>query len=184
MDTRKNDEKPAPATATGTRRTLLAFATLVIGFSLLVVFAASFPMHTAHATPGVGVTQTPVAAGTLPEAVRMKLKDGGGFGDGLDITNVAVVKNIVPPGAYFGWHQHGGPSWIVVTQGTLTFYDVENGTCAAHPVSAGQAYLDMGDHTHNARNETSTTVENYVVRFLPQGAQTRIDKPAPGVCPF
>jgi hypothetical protein len=135
------------------------------------------------ATPGNGVSQTPIASGTLPEPVRMKLKDHhGGFGAGLPVSNVAIVKNVVQPGGYFGWHQHGGPSWIIVTQGTLTFYDGHDTTCTGHPVSAGSAYLDMGDHTHNARNETGSVVENYVVRMLPVGGITRIDMPDPGVC--
>jgi hypothetical protein len=114
----------------------------------------------------------------------MKLKQGeGGFGDGLAVSNVAIVKNIVQPGGYFGWHQHGGPSWIVVTQGTLTFYDGDDPTCTGHAVSAGSAFLDSGDHTHNARNETTQVVENYVVRMLPTGGTARIDMPNPGNCP-
>jgi quercetin dioxygenase-like cupin family protein len=135
------------------------------------------------ATPGQGVSQTQIASGVLPEPVGMKLKHHGGFGSGLDVSNVTIVKNVVQPGGYFGWHQHGGPSWIVVTVGTLTFYDTEDPTCAGHDVSAGNAYLDPGDHTHNARNNTNSPVENYVVRLLPEGGAPRIDMPHPGVCP-
>jgi quercetin dioxygenase-like cupin family protein len=113
----------------------------------------------------------------------MKLKQEGGFGDGLEVSNVSIVRNTVQPGGYFGWHQHGGPSWIVVTQGTLTFYDADDPSCGGHLVPAGSAFLDLGDHTHNARNETNAPVENYVVRMLPAGGATRIDMPHPGVCP-
>jgi hypothetical protein len=143
----------------------------------------SFAAGTVMATPGQGVSQTAIASGTLPEPIRVKIKDGGGFGDGLDISNLSIVRNVVQPGGYFGWHQHGGPSWIIVTQGTLTFYDGDDPTCTGHPVSAGSAYLDLGDHTHNARNEGTVPVENYVVRMLPAGAATRIDMPHPDVCP-
>jgi quercetin dioxygenase-like cupin family protein len=107
-----------------------------------------------------------------------------GFANGLDVSNVAIVKNLVQPGGYFGWHQHGGPSWIVVTQGTLTFYSGDDATCTGHPVSAGDVYFDPGDHTHNARNETNQPAENYVVRMLPHAGATRVDKPDPGVCGF
>jgi quercetin dioxygenase-like cupin family protein len=157
---------------------------LVICSAAALLFVSSFTAGTALATPGSGVSQTPVASGVLPETVRMKLKDEAGFGDGLEVSNVSIVKNIIAPGGYFGWHQHGGPSWIVVTQGTLTFYDGDDPTCTGHLVSAGNAYLDMGDHTHNARNETNAPVENYVIRMLPAGGITRIDMPDPGVCPF
>ena len=162
---------------------LIGFAVAL--FALLI--AGSPAARPAFATPGNGVSQTPVASGVLPEPVSMKLKDDeGGFGDGLDVSNVSIVKNIVQPGGYFGWHQHGGPSWIIVTQGTLTFYDGDDPTCTGHPVTAGgpnSAFLDTGDHTHNARNETNAVVENYVVRMLPPGGITRIDMQNPGTCP-
>jgi quercetin dioxygenase-like cupin family protein len=125
----------------------------------------------------------------------VKFKQDGGMGDVLDVaglammqtttvdvSNIAIVKNIVQPGGYFGWHQHSGPSWIVITQGTLTFYDADDPSCAGVPVSAGRAYFDAGNHTHNARNETDLPVENYVVRMLPAGGAPRIDMPDPGVC--
>lgn len=164
----------------------IARRAVLIG-AALALLTGSFLAGTAMATPGQGVSQTSIASGVLPEPVRMKLKDEAGFGDGIDVSNVSIVRNVVQPGGYFGWHQHGGPSWIVVTQGTLTFYDGDDPTCTGHPVSAGtagSAYLDLGDHTHNARNETNAPVENYVVRLLPAGGATRIDMPDPGVCPF
>ena len=184
MNNMENEEKRVQTTAKNGRgwAALLGFAVAL--FALLI--ASSPAANPAFATPGNGVSQTPVASGVLPEPVRMKLKnDEGGFSDGLDVSNLSIVKNVVQPGGYFGWHQHGGPSWIIVTQGTLTFYDGDDPTCTGHPVSAGganSAFLDMGDHTHNARNETNTVAENYVVRMLPIGGITRIDMPNPGVC--
>jgi quercetin dioxygenase-like cupin family protein len=152
-------------------------------FVLLLV--GSLGSGTAMATPALGVSQTPVASGVLAEAIPMKFKQDGGFGDGLDVSNIAIVKNIVDPGGYFGWHQHSGPSWIVMTQGTLTFYNADDPSCTGHPVSAGSAYFDPGDHTHNARNETNAPAENYVVRMLPAGGAPRIDvTPGPANCPF
>ncbi|MEO8287669.1 MAG: cupin domain-containing protein [Chloroflexota bacterium] len=163
----------------------------------VMLLTSSFVAGTAFATPGAGVSQTPIASGALPEPIRVKFKQHGGAGDvmdvshlsmlqitNVDVSNIAVVKNIVQPGGYFGWHQHSGPSWIVVTQGTLTFYDADDPTCAGYPVSAGKAYFDAGNHTHNARNETNQAAENYVVRMFPEGGAARIDMPAPDVCNF
>ncbi len=181
MFAKKSDETAARA---NTRKFRLGALALLAGFGVALMLSLSLTAGTAMATPGNGVSSTPIAGGALPEPVRVKLKTDGGFGDGLDISNVSIVKNIVQPGGYFGWHQHGGPSWIIVTQGTLTFYDGDDPSCAGHQVSAGQAFLDTGDHTHNARNETNQVAENYVMRMLPAGAPVRIDMPDPGVCPF
>ena len=183
MNNTKSDEGRVQIAAQNTKGWLALIGFAIALFALLLT--SSLVARPVFATPGVGVSQTPIASGVLPEPVRMKLKDDeGGFGDGLDVSNVAIVKNIVAPGGYFGWHQHGGPSWIVVTVGTLTFYDGDDPTCTGHAVSAGNAFLDTGDHTHNARNEGNVPVENYVVRLLPAGGITRIDMPTPGNCPF
>jgi hypothetical protein len=184
MDSKKNEERSVRTNAQNMTRGLLLIVPFV-SLAVVLLLASSFTPGTAMATPGMSVTQTPVASGVLAEPVTVKFKNGeGGFGNGLDVSNVAIVKNIVEPGGYFGWHQHSGPSWIVVTQGTLTFYDGDDSTCTGHPVSAGSAYFDSGDHTHNARNEGTVQVENYVVRTLPAGGAPRIDMPDPGVCPF
>ncbi|MFL5731593.1 MAG: cupin domain-containing protein [Chloroflexia bacterium] len=211
MTGKMSEERPVRASANNIKRRALVIAAI-----LAPLLTGNFIAGTALATPGNGVTSTPIADGVLPVPIRVKLaerpphgpgrnsqftalshigmdsntvdsntmEDGAGFGNGLDVSNISIVKNIVAPGGYFGWHQHSGPSWIVVTRGTLTFYYADDPSCAGQPVSAGGAYLDMGTHTHNARNETSQPVENYVVRMLPQGGAPRIDKPDPGVCPF
>jgi quercetin dioxygenase-like cupin family protein len=183
MISKMSEHRPVRATAQDIIRRALLIA-VFIGSVLALLLTGSFTAGTATATPAFRVSQTPIASGALPEPIRVKFKqDEGGFGDGLDVSNIAIVKNIVQPGGYFGWHQHGGPSWIVVTQGTLTFYDTDDSTCPGHPVSAGSTYFDGGNHTHNARNETDQVAENYVVRMLPAGGAARIDMPDPGVCP-
>jgi quercetin dioxygenase-like cupin family protein len=199
-----SERRPVRTTARGIKRQIKTLLVLSAPVLFALLLASSFTAGTAMATPPSGVSQTPIASGVLPEPIRMKfaqrnphapgdhsgpvaLSQNGatintaqseeGFGNGLDVSNVAIVKNIIQPGGYFGWHQHSGPSWIVVTQGTLTFYNGDDPDCT------GSAYFDPGDHTHNARNETNQVVENYVVRMLPAGGAPRIDMPDPGVCP-
>jgi quercetin dioxygenase-like cupin family protein len=157
---------------------------IFVASALALLLIGSFAAGTAFATPGSGVSQTPVASGVLIEPINLMFKHGDGSGHALDASDIAIVQNTIQPGGYFGWHQHSGPSLIVMTKGTLTFYDADDPTCTGHPVSAGSAYFDPGDHTHNARNETNEPVENYVVRMLPAGGAPRIDMPDPGVCPF
>ena len=100
---------------------------------------------------------------------------------GLD---VAVQSITFSPGAQSGWHRHPGPAFIEVVEGTMTFYESDDPTCTPIVRTAGQGYLDMGDHAHIARNETSLPAKNTVVYLVPPGAALRIDAPRPGNCPF
>jgi len=149
----------------------------------MVAGALSAP---AKATPGAGVSAEPVALGSLPQGIRVKLKPGevGGFEDGTGVNQIMVIKFTVAPGGYFGWHRHGGPVWAIVAAGTITLYDSADFSCAGRMYSPGAAFLDVGDHVHNARNEGTEPVVVYGTFMLPAGAPIRADAPDPGVCPF
>lgn len=134
----------------------------------------------ALATPPDGLSGTPLAAGTMDEAVRAKFKDGaGGFGRGTAVTDIRMVKFVLQPGGTFGWHQHGGPVWAVVASGTLTLYD---DACQPEIVSAGDAFLDGGNDTHIANNEGTEPVEIYATFMLPTDGAPRIDVADPPPC--
>jgi hypothetical protein len=98
--------------------------------------------------------------------------------------DMAVQRIVFQPGGQSGWHRHPGPVFIQVVAGTMTFYESDDPTCAPIVRSAGQAYLDAGEHAHIARNESGAPAENIVVYLAPQGAALRIDAPDPGNCPF
>jgi hypothetical protein len=98
--------------------------------------------------------------------------------------DIAVQTIAFAPGATSGWHSHPGPVFIQVTSGTMTFYMSDDPTCTPVVRTAGQGYLDLGDHSHIARNETTLPAQNVVTYFAPPGATLRIDQPAPGNCPF
>lgn len=165
----------------GSRRTILR-ATL-LGCALAFGLA---PIEATHATPGAGVTPRLVAMGVLPEAVRAKLRahHDEGFGDGTEVADIVVVEYTIAPGGYFGWHQHGGPVWVIIKEGALTLYDGDDPTCTGIVREPGAAFLDEGDHTHNARNEGTLPVVVQGTFMLPDGAALRVDAPNPGVCPF
>jgi 5-methylcytosine-specific restriction endonuclease McrA len=63
-------------------------------------------------------------------------------------------------------------------------YESDDPTCTPVVRTAGQGYLDTGDHAHIARNETGTVAQNVVTYFAPPGATLRIDQPSPGNCAF
>ena len=98
--------------------------------------------------------------------------------------DVAVQTITFNPGAQSGWHMHPGPVFIEVVEGTMTFYESDDPTCTPIVRTAGQGYLDAGDHAHIARNETGLPAKNVVVYLAPPGKSLRIDAPRPGNCPF
>lgn len=98
--------------------------------------------------------------------------------------DVAVQTIDFAPGAQSGWHSHPGPVFIQVVSGTMTFYESHDPSCTPVVRTAGQGYLDAGDHAHIARNETNTPAQNVVTYLAPPGVALRIDEPRPGNCPF
>jgi hypothetical protein len=98
--------------------------------------------------------------------------------------DLAVQTIDFPKGSHSGWHSHPGPVFIQVVSGKMTFYEGNDPTCTPIVRTAGQGYLDAGDHAHIARNETEFPAQNVVTYFAPPGAALRIDEPKPGNCPF
>jgi len=98
--------------------------------------------------------------------------------------DLAVQQIVFQPGGQSGWHSHPGPVFIQVVSGTMTFYESDDPNCTPVVRTAGQGFLDVGEHAHIARNETATTATNVVTYLAPPGAALRIDQPNPGNCPF
>jgi hypothetical protein len=98
--------------------------------------------------------------------------------------DIAVQNITFQPGGQSGWHSHPGPVFIQVVSGTMTFYESTDPTCTPIVRTAGQGYLDLGEHAHIARNETALPAQNVVTYFAPPGAALKIDQPNPGNCPF
>ena len=98
--------------------------------------------------------------------------------------DLAVQQIVFQPGGYSGWHSHPGPVFIQVVSGTMTFYKSDDPSCTPIVRTAGQGFLDVGEHAHIARNETASPATNIVTYFAPPGAALRIDQPNPGNCPF
>ena len=161
------------------------FKRKLFAIALILVLVASMAVWvgTSKATPASGLTIEPIASGSLSDPVEAKFKPQSGVVH-TDVTKITMNKQTLAPGGTTGWHQHGGPIWVVVASGTLTLYDGDNPSCTGVVYPAGSAFMDPGDHTHLARNEGSENVVVYVTFMLPEGGATRIDVPAPGNCPF
>jgi quercetin dioxygenase-like cupin family protein len=139
------------------------------------------------ATPPSGTTSTLVGRATYGEAFKVKRTGEDGFKVKVDADpalDIAVQKIVFNPGANSGWHSHPGPVFISVIEGTMTFYESDDPTCTPIVRHAGEGFVDVGDHAHIARNETSEPATNVVTYLVPPAALLRIDEPDPGNCPF
>lgn len=169
----------------------------------LAVFAAACsdgshttaPVESAHPvaltpdhTMGSGSASTLLGRATFADGENLKVKRISGDWH-VEVKahrelDIAVQQIVFQPGGFSGWHRHPGPVFIQVVSGSMTFYDSTDPTCSPIVRTAGQGFLDVGEHAHIARNETSEPAVNVVTYLAPPGAALRIDAPAPGTCPF
>jgi hypothetical protein len=130
-------------------------------------------------------TSTLIGRGAFSDGANLKRKNGDWkFKMDSDPLDVAMQTIVFQPGQQSGWHMHPGPVFIVVTAGQMTFYESDDPTCTPIVRTAGQGYLDVGDHAHLARNETQLEARTAVTYLAPPGAALRIDAPSPGNCAF
>jgi mannose-6-phosphate isomerase-like protein (cupin superfamily) len=176
-----------------------AFRPLFNCFALLsvaILFAAcsdtgdavTSPGLTPHFTAGSGSMSTLLGRATFAQGANLKVKRVTGDWH-VEVKahpdlDVAVQQIVFQPGGQSGWHSHPGPVFIQVVSGTMTFYESDDPNCTPIVRSAGQGFLDVGEHAHIARNETGSTATNVVTYLAPPGAALRIDQPNPGNCPF
>jgi quercetin dioxygenase-like cupin family protein len=164
---------------------------VVIAFVVLAVTAVL--ANSAKLTPPDGLSATPIASGDLIEPVHAVFGHDGTdeseeegeetdmphSGTEVDVSKLTLTKYEVEPGGTFGWHQHGGPVWVVVVSGAITIYTE---TCEAQVYSTGSAFLDYGNHTHYGINEDTQPLELYAVFMLPEEGEPRIDIEQPETC--
>ena len=165
---------------------------LMFAVAGVAVFAGN-----ALATPSSGFTGTTAAMATYggifshvqtndPQFWNEVIKTVGA-------TDLYVKQNTWDPGTCgcvpsTGWHTHPGPSFVIVTQGSVTVYDGNDPACTPHVYTAGtpnNAFIDPGDgHVHIIRDESGAVAKTVAVQFIPIGATPRQEAPDPGNCPF
>lgn len=154
--------------------------------TILVCLIAGSWTAPAIATPGSGFTAVQQWKGVYP---ALDVKGDKIWKWDLKLTtkatsDVHVVRNAVSVGGQSGWHRHPGPSLITVTIGEITAYDSSDPLCTPKIYSAGEGFVDHGDHAHLLRNESGAPAETVAVQFLPEGGTRRIDAPEPNNCSF
>lgn len=139
-------------------------------------------------TMGSGTSSTLLGRATFADGQNLKVKRISGDWH-VEVKahrelDVAVQQIVFQPGGQSGWHSHPGPVFIQVVSGTMTFYESEDPSCSPIVRTAGEGYLDVGDHAHIARNETTVAATNIVTYLAPPGSGLRRDEPKPDQCPF
>jgi len=130
--------------------------------------------------PGT-ITPTVIAGPVELDSMDIKIED-----DNYELelktrglSDARVVHFRVTPGGYFGWHTHPGPVFVMVTAGTLTYYDADN-PANGIDYEAPIGFVDQGGgHVHDARNHGDVDVELVAFFLTPKGTPIRIDAPQP-----
>lgn len=144
------------------------------------------------ATPGTGFSGTTIAKATFDDIFSHVHATTPQFWNEVIQTQGAsdlyVQQNTWQPGGSTGWHTHPGPSFVIVTQGSVTVYEGDDATCTPHVYTANtpnNAFVDIGGGAvHLIRNETASIAQTTAVQLVPAGATRRQDAAAPGNCSF
>ncbi|MFL5860050.1 MAG: hypothetical protein ACJ780_04620 [Solirubrobacteraceae bacterium] len=138
-------------------------ATPQSGLTTTTVATASFPPLRIHSD------YQPSPPGPLASRWQAMLKTHG-------ITDVYVVDNVLAPGGMTGYHDHLGPSLIMVVRGTVTNYRAEAGNCAGVDYPKGTGFIDAGGgDIHELKNNGTETAETIAVQLIPHGQPRKID---------
>jgi hypothetical protein len=167
---------------------------------LLAVAGVAVYGGTALATPSSGFAGVTTAKATYPEFFsHVQAHDPQFWNEVMKTvgaTDLYVQQNTWDPATCgspgcvpsTGWHTHPGPSFVIVTQGSVTAYDGDDPACTPHVYTAGtptNAFIDPGGgHVHIIRDESGAVAKTVAVQFIPAGATRRQDAPDPGNCPF
>ncbi len=149
---------------------------------IVVLTLAALAAGAALATPPSGLSSELLARGAggtfriHDKSMKLKIK-------AKEPTDVALVKAILGPGGFTGWHGHPGPSIVIVKSGELTMYEPRRGVCVARTFGPGKAFVHP-EHAHNFVNTGAATAEFYVAYFIPAGAAPLLNDvtPAPAEC--
>lgn len=158
----------------------------MIGFLFGLAIVSTYAIVT-RANPAVGVTATLIGRATYK---KFQVDNSGNqatfqySAQAKPAIDMIVQTHNYAPGSSTGWHQHPGPVFISVTQGSVAFYEVDDPTCTPKVVAAGEGYLDTG-HGHIGLNQTGIPAQDVTVAIAPVGGAFRTELPAPGpYCPF
>lgn len=174
------------------RKSLRVTKAKLVLASALVVLAFAAYAGSVLATPGTGFAGTTLATATFGNVFsHVHSKTPQPWNEVIwthGASDLYVQQNTWQPGGSTGWHTHPGPSFVIVTQGTVTVYEGDDKACTPHVYTANTAnnsFVDAGGgDVHMIRNETGAVAQTVAVQFIPAGATRREDAANPGHCSF
>ena len=134
--------------------------------------------HTASASPATGFTPTTLGTGSLNAPVKAQ-HDGVRLTTKQD-TDVRVQLVEIAPGGTSGWHHHPGVVIVVVSSGSVTFWDEHcNKTDYGPGLPNGATFIESGDEPGQVTSAAGAT--NYATYVVPKGNPSvfRIEDDAP-----
>jgi len=164
---------------------------LVSAIALVALCLAVYAGN-ALATGGTGFSGITVAKATFGNISSHVLEMTPQFWNEVIQTRGAsdlyVQQNTWQRGGSTGWHTHPGPSFVIVTEGSVTVYEGDDASCTPHVYTANtsnNSFVDIGGgDVHLIRNETGAEAKTMAIQFVPAGATRRVDAPDPGHCSF
>lgn len=163
----------------------------VLSWSIASI-VASVCAAPALATPGSGITITPIVNGhfgTLQINTEGDKTDKWGMVlKTLDDSDIGSSRVVVEPQGSGGWHSHPAPNFLTVIRGTIEW--VDSSLCTVRVLHAGDSLIELAYRAHNARNPApigGEVAEIIDVRIKPTsvvGPAFRIDEPVPNNCNF
>jgi hypothetical protein len=148
-------------------RPISLIAMLAMLAAILGVIGVAVPLGSAQASPGSGTSLENFGQATLapfhinqPPDFLIQSKSE---------KEVAIQKVTISPGGYTGWHTHPGPILAIVTEGQMkhTHFTEKDG-CIERvfgPGEAEQAFVEVPNQVHMARNEGDVDAVLYITRF-------------------
>ena len=165
------------------------FQAVIRSLALFASVAFSVP---ALATPGSGITITPIANGRFGTLqINTEGDKTGKWGmilKTLDDSDIGSSRVTVQPQGYGGWHSHPAPNFLTVTQGTIEW--VDSTTCTVRVLKAGDTLIEPAYRAHNAWNpepaggQVAEIVDFRIKPTSVVGPAFRIDEPVPNNCNF
>jgi quercetin dioxygenase-like cupin family protein len=145
----------------------LCIATLIILTPILGVISVAVPLGSVQATPGSGTSLEnfgrarldPFRIDQMPDFLIQSKSE----------KEVSIEKVTISPGGHTGWHTHPGPILAIVTEGQIkhTRFTEKNG-CIERvfgPGESEQAFVEVPNQVHMARNEGDVDAVLYITRF-------------------
>jgi hypothetical protein len=152
---------------------------LLFAGGLLACVFGGIGIGVALATPGAGVTNTPLAGPVALDEINIAAQSPthGIILQTRGDWECRVIQHTIVPGGHTGWHSHPGPVFVMITAGTMTIYHADDPTTPIH-YPAGTGFVDHGG-AHIAGNAGDVDLKIVGFYLIPKGSNPRIDEPAP-----